>query len=286
MILAVGLAVVAAFCFALASALHQKAAKQQQPHAALDPRLLLRLLRSPLWLWAWVPDTAGVALQALALRFGTLVTVQPVLSSGLLMAVLIEARLNRRRVLRRDLVAVVLGAAGLAAFVAVAGAQTGQTDPPASRWWAPGLAAVSVVAASALVSRWLHGAARGALLGFAGGVAYSLTAALVKAVLGHYHGDLLTAVVDWRVAALAGSALTGLLLTQNAFQSGRLAAPLTALTLTDPVVSVLLGVIVFDETIALTGPKIAGLAAASAAIVAGIWLAGKASAASQGSDAG
>ncbi|WDZ83394.1 DMT family transporter [Micromonospora cathayae] len=277
MVTALLLAVAAAFCFALSAALHQRAARQQQPRRALDPRLLLRLLRSRLWLSGWLPDSAGAVLQATALRFGPLALVQPVLASGLFMAVLVEAVWDRRRVRPRDLTAVTVGTVGLAVFLVVADIRAGVSDPAPSRWWGAGVLAGGVVASCVAVSHRLTGAARGAVLGVASGVAYSVTAALVKTVVGRYHGDLVTVLVDWRFLALLLTGLVGLLLNQNAFQSGRLAAPLTALTLTDPVASVWIGVTVFGETLALTGPRLVGLGLAVAAITAGIFLAGRSS---------
>ncbi|GGM23811.1 DMT family transporter [Micromonospora yangpuensis] len=274
MLLAVLLSFATAFCYGLSAAVHQRAAKRERPHAALDPRLLVRLFRNRLWLSGWLPDTAGAALHATALRFGPLVLVQPVLASGLFMAILIEAVLDRRRVLRRDAMAIGVGATGLAAFLVVSDARAGVTDPSLSSWVWVGVGAGVAVAGCVLLSVRLRGAVRGAVLGVACGIAYSVAAALAKAVVGRYQGDLVPVLLDWRFAALALVALLGLLLNQNAFQSGRLAAPLTALTLTDPVVSVVVGVTAFQETVSLGGIRLVGLGVSAVAILAGIWLAG------------
>ena len=79
--LAVVVALAAAVCFAFASAVQQRAAKQEKAHRTFDPRLLLRLLHRPMWIASWAPDAAGSVLQALALRFGPLSLVQPILVS-------------------------------------------------------------------------------------------------------------------------------------------------------------------------------------------------------------
>ena len=270
-------ALAAAFCFALSSALHQKAAKQQPQRAALDPRLLVQLARSRLWLSGWVPDFAGVALQVVALRLGPLAVVQPVMASGLFMAVLIEATLIRRRVARRDLVAVAVGVAGLAGFLVLADVQAGVSSPSAAAWTGVVAGGALIVAICVLAAHQLAGTARGAALGVACGIAFSLAAALVKEVTGRYHGNLLETVVSWPFLGLAVTVAVGVLLNQNAFQHGRLAAPLTALTLTDPIASVVIGITAFQETLTVTPGRVIGLVLAGATVAVGVWLAGTAS---------
>ncbi|MDM4719492.1 DMT family transporter [Micromonospora sp. WMMA1363] len=274
-------ALAAAFCFALSSVLHQRAAKHQPQYGVADPRLLLRLFKSRTWLSGWVPDTAGAIFQVLALRIGTLAVVQPVMASGLFMAVLIEAAVVRRRVAPRDLIAVAIGIAGLTAFLLIADIRPGVSSPRPAAWTVPAICAAVVISACVLAAHRLSGAARGALLGTAGGIAYSLAAALVKDLTGGRHGTLLATVVSWPAAALVVVVAIGLLLNQTAFQNGRLAAPLTALTLMDPVTSTILGITVFGESLTVTPVRIIGLVLAAATVAAAVWLAATSSAASR-----
>ncbi|MFF3852279.1 DMT family transporter [Micromonospora sp. NPDC002575] len=282
MSLAVACALGAAFCFAVSTAMHQRAAKRQRRHHPLDPRLLLRLLRTRLWRLGWAPDVAGVCLQAVALRSGPLALVQPLTASGLFMAILIEAGWNRRRAGARDLLGAAVGLVGLAAFLTVAEPQAGVPAPPTDAWWRVALGVGGIVAVALALSALVTGASRGALLGFAAGTLYGVAAALVKALTAGLPGDPRALVLDPLLPASAVVALTGLVINQSAFQSGRIAAPLTALTLADPVVSVVLGVTVFQETITLGGPRVIVLALAVAAIAAGVWLAGTAPTSSPG----
>src|SRR5205823_6869514 len=117
-----------------ASALQQRAARAEPPHRAMDPRLLLRLLRRPPWLAGGLADLAGVGLQALALTLGALAVVQPLLASGLLLSVPLEAALDRRRPRALDVGAVLLAAAGLWAFLVVAAPAGGVAQPSARAW--------------------------------------------------------------------------------------------------------------------------------------------------------
>src|SRR5689334_22073062 len=72
------LAIGAAICFGIASALQHRAARSV-PVAGISPiRLLLRLFRNRLWVIGRAADTAAVVLQALALRLGSLVAIQSI----------------------------------------------------------------------------------------------------------------------------------------------------------------------------------------------------------------
>jgi drug/metabolite transporter (DMT)-like permease len=272
-LLAVAVALVAAVCFALTSAVQQRAAKQEKPHRTFDPRLLLRLLHRPMWLASWAPDVAGSILQALALRFGPLSLVQPIMVSGLFLAIPLEAGLDRRRPAARDLLAVGTGAVGLAAFLVVAQPRSGVADPSRRAWIAVLAGCAATVAACVLVARWCAETVRGTLLGIATGVLAGLTAALVKVAITGFTEDPASVFTNWHLYALIPVGLAALLLNQNAFQSGPLAAPLTALTLADPVVSTVIALTAFHERLAVGGPRLAVEVAAGIAMAAGIWLA-------------
>jgi drug/metabolite transporter (DMT)-like permease len=274
LVIAILLAIGSAACIGLSSALQQKAAKQERPRRALDPRLLISLLHRPLWLFGWVPDLVGTVLQALALRFGPLALVQPLLASGLFFAIPIEAAMARTRPHSRDLIAGALGLAGLTAFLATAQPSAGIADPSPAAWLGVGGGAVVAIGICLAFAAHTTDAARGVLLGVATGLCYALLASLLKPLTTILTENPVSVFVDWHLYTLIPVAIGGLLLTQNAFQSGRLAAPLTALTLVDPAASVLIGVLAFQERLALAGGRIVIAVIGAAVMVTGIWLAG------------
>jgi hypothetical protein len=239
----------------------------------LDPRLLLRLLRRPLWLAGWAPDVAGVGLQALALRAGPITLVQPLLVSGIFLAIPLEAALDRRRPDPRDLVAVAVSAAGLALFLAAAEPRAGVPDPSTRGWLGVALGCAAVLVACVGFARISTDSVRGTLLGVAAGTLYALTAALLKPSITKLTRDPLALLADWHLYALIVVGLAGLLLNQDAFQNGPLAAPLTALTLVDPVASVVIGLTAFHEQLSVNGPRLAIELLATLAMAGGVWLA-------------
>jgi drug/metabolite transporter (DMT)-like permease len=92
---AVAAAVGAALMLGIASVADQRSTKRVKHRRALSPRILVDLARQPLWLTAVAANVAGFALQVVALDFGSLAVVQPVLACDLIFAVLILWFLRR-----------------------------------------------------------------------------------------------------------------------------------------------------------------------------------------------
>ncbi|MFG2043474.1 DMT family transporter [Dactylosporangium sp. NPDC048998] len=263
----------AAAAFAVASALEQRAAAREQRTSPLDPRLLIRLMRRPMWLLGWIPEAVGTALQAVALHFGPLVLVEPLLVSGLFLAIPLAAALNRRRVHGRDFAVVALGGAGLAAFLLAAQPRAGIDQPSVEGWLSVALWAGPVLAACLIAGWCARNGTRAALLGVATGLLYGIAASLLKALTAQIAVDPLAVFTRGEVYALVVVGLGAVILNQDAFQSSRIAVPLTAITILDPAASVAIGVTAFHESISTDGPRLAVELAAAIAMVGGIWFA-------------
>jgi len=243
--------------FSVSTALrHRSAGKMPRVHHFRTNELLgfaAATLRHPLWLAGILADVGGLGLQVLALHIGALTVVQPVLVSGVLFSLIVGHWVGGTRISRRE---VVLGAVlvlSVAGFLIVSGAATAQadrTDPlPAALAAATALVVVAgcVITSRRATRRKLASRRAAALLGVAVGTIYAGTAALIKAstnVAQHGPAALLS---SWQLYALLAAGTVGLLLAQMAFQAGPLAASLPATATTDPLVSVLLGVVVYDE---------------------------------------
>ena len=93
-------AIAAAGVLGLSAAIDQRSTKKVKTREPLSPRLILDLVRQPLWLLAIGANVVGFILQVVALAYGSLALVQPLLVCDLLFAVLIawvlrETRTNR-----------------------------------------------------------------------------------------------------------------------------------------------------------------------------------------------
>jgi hypothetical protein len=86
-----------------------------------------------------------------------------------------------------------------------------------------------------------------ALLGVAVGIVYAGDAAVLKAVTDIAVRDLPRILISWQFYAIGVLGAAGLLLNQLAFQAGPLAASLPAAASVDPLLSIVVGVLVYDE---------------------------------------
>jgi drug/metabolite transporter (DMT)-like permease len=115
-ILGVTFALAAAICYYTAYALMALEARRSPARAALRPALLGYLARRPLWLSATVLTFLGWPLQLIALSLASLSVVQPTLALGLLLLLVLGARVLDEHVGARELIgalAIIVGLAGI-----------------------------------------------------------------------------------------------------------------------------------------------------------------------------
>jgi drug/metabolite transporter (DMT)-like permease len=258
----------AGLCYALASVLQHRVAAAQPSEMSLRPRLLLELVKRPLWLLGIALDVGAYLLEAAALAVGTIVVVQPLLVSGLLFALPLSAIGGRRRPGRPEWIAAVAVTAGIATFVTVGAPEGGSSHAPLWGWAIVFTACLSIAGTAIVVTRHAPPHYRALGLAFATGACYACTAALTKSVVDllgdHGVGGVLGA---WETYALAVFSVLGLLLNQSAFQAGHLAASLPALAVTNPVLSSIIGLTLFGEELGATGPVAVGVTLAAVAVM-------------------
>lgn len=277
MILVVVLGVLAAFLFATAGFLQQRAARAvvaEQPRAARVPglsMLMRRLLRSRTWLRGWLTNLAGFLTQAAALQVGSVAAVQPLMSTQLLFAVPLEAAGRQRRPLPRDLLYALLVCAGLAVLFSVEGAAPLSGDPERSRVLLATISAAGLVVLLAAASTRCSIRVAANLVAVAAGICFAMSAVFMKLTTDDLlHRGIPATAVDWPGYLLALSTLSGLLLEQAAFAAGPLPWAIAAMSVTNPVTSYLVGILAFRVTIPLEPGALAGIAIAGALMAWGI----------------
>lgn len=241
------LALAAAFMFALSNVLEQHEAEQLPDEQSLRPKLILRLVQRPLWLVGFGADVSGYVCHAAALAFGSLVFVQPLLVTGLLFALLLRAALTGRPLQRRDLLAALVLAAGLAVFLLIVSPHGGRAQAPIGRWAIAGPVILTAILVCVVSGQRVSGARRALLLGLAAGISFGVSAALTKTFVHLLGAGVLTMLEHWEPYALAVATFGGLLLAQSSFQAGSLSASIAALEVAEPVVAAAIGVGLLDE---------------------------------------
>jgi drug/metabolite transporter (DMT)-like permease len=252
--LAVLLALGAALAYAAASVLQQREAEADDgSRGGGGLRLVLRLARRPVWLAGLGADAIGYGFQAVALGVGDLLVVQPVLTSGILFALPVGAWWSGRKLGRADFGWACALAIGLTVFLLLAGTDGGRNRASTHAWLVCAAIAVPVLGVCIAVAARSVGTRRAVLFAFTTGAIFGLTAALTKSsvVLIDHHG--FGAFTYWEPYALAILGALGFVINQRAFQAGSLTASLPTLTVVEPVVAVVVGVTMLNETVPTTG---------------------------------
>jgi drug/metabolite transporter (DMT)-like permease len=255
--LAIVLGVTAAMMFGVASVADQRSTKRVTRRKALSPRIFVDLAQQPLWLASICGTLLGFVLQVLALKYGPLALVEPLLACGLIFAVLINSYL--RRLFDPVLMSGVAGtAAGIAGFLIIANPTAGRSNVGFLVMLPLAVGLIAALAAClALAGR--NDNVRPLALALACGLCYGVSAFLVKLVISDVGAGFTALFTDWPIYALAIVGPLGFLLNENAFQSGKLIAPVLAIiTVCDPVISVALGRIWLGEQLSSTPAGIAG----------------------------
>jgi len=268
-VIAIAAGLGAAIVFGMSSAAEQRSTKRVQPRRALSPKILLDLVRQPLWLIAIGGTVIGFALQVIALRYGPLALVEPLLVCDLIFAVLITSY-QRRRSDPTILGGVVATAAGVAGFLVIGRPSTGQSTVSFLVVLPLGVGLAACVAGCLTVARRRSGL-RPLALALACGICYGTAAFLVKLVVSDVSGGLAQLLSDWPIYALAVVGPVGFVLNQNAFQQGTLLSPVLAIiTACDPVVSIALAYLWLNEKLSSSPPAIAGQLISLAVMITGI----------------
>jgi drug/metabolite transporter (DMT)-like permease len=244
----------AGLCYAIASVFQHRVAAAAPKDLSLSPRLLLVVVRHPMWLFGIGLDVGAYFLEALALANGSIVLVQTLMVSGLLFALPLSAIGHEHRPGRKDWIAAAAVAGGIAVFLSVGDPSDGHGRATPLDWVIAFAVCGSIIVAMILATRKAPPHYRALGLAVATGASYALTAALTKQVVTiiDHHGveGLFT---HWPVYALGVFSIVGLILNQSAFNAGELAASLPALAVTNPVLSSILGVALFEETLTAHG---------------------------------
>lgn len=274
------LAVLGACANATSSVLQRKANRQVPGRENLSWRLIRSLLHKPVWFGGILAIIAGFLLQAAALDSGQLATVEPILVLELPMTLILASRIFGQRMRAREwgaTLAMTAGLAGMLFFLAPAAGRSGGV-----RWYA-WLAGIGVnLCVTAFMVGWARtgpasgekagghrgprqGLRRAALLGIAAGSAFGMTAALIKGMTQTLAGGVGGVMTSWQIYGMVAAGMLGMFLTQSAMNAGPLVAAQPGLTLSDPIVSVLWGVLAFGERV--QGGWLAGAAALCAVVI-------------------
>ncbi len=271
MLIAVVTALGAGLSFAAGGVLQQHAASTRPEREALSFRLILDLARQRIWLLGIGFAFLSYALEGVALSFGPLVLVQPLIVTELLFALPISVRWRGMHMSWREWLGTVSVGGGLALGLICAAPGAGRPQAAIGEW----VIALSVAAGATLVAvsvgRRRHGPLRSSMYALAAAFVFGSQAALFKAAVARFELGIAPAFESWELYAMSAAAIVGLLLVQSAYESGPLATSMPVVDAVDPTVAIVFGILLFHEHIR-TGSWLVGIVVAIAMLLTGIFL--------------
>ncbi len=269
-------ALCAAVCMAVGIVVRQRATMDVPFDQSVSTRMIVTLLRRPIWWAGTAAAVAGYVFQALALVKGSLILVQPLLVSALLFTLPLSAKLAGRRVTRREWLWAGLLTLSLALFVLLA--RPGPADRPATL---PVAALILVgcglvIIGCVVVASRLAGARRAVLFAVGVGVLFGVVAVVTKIVvhLLNQRGALgLLATPAPYALIVLGAVAT--LLQQSAFHAGALQTSVPTMLVLEPIVAVCLGAVLLGEGLDVSGYELIALVIAVAAMTAATFSLGR-----------
>lgn len=219
----------------------------QSAGSGLSIRHVLSLLKRPSWVMGTLLLGLAVVFQIGSLSFAPLIVVQPIGVVALVITATINARMSRVDIGRRARVSLAMCVVGIVAFVTIAAFSATNREVTDVKLVTI-LIAFSVVLVAAVVMFLAVRHRRVALFYIVGaGVLYGFVVTFAKSVIGRLQQGEFEWLTWLCVAALLIGALLGMVFVQNAYSSGPPDLVVAGLTVIDPLVAVLIGIVVLNE---------------------------------------
>lgn len=213
----------------------------------LGARQLLRLLSRPSWVIGTLMLVLAIACQLSALAFAPLIVVQPLGAIALVITTLLNAQISGHRPTKRSLMAIAACVGGIFIFVTIAALFA--TEKAVTTAHLITILVLLGVVTVVFAGLWLWLRKRvGALFYItAAGVIYGFVATLAKVVIVRIQNSDFEWLTFTCLAALILAAIVGAYFVQTAYSSGPPDLVVAGLTVVDPMVAILIGLLVLQE---------------------------------------
>lgn len=216
------------------------------------------LIRTPIWLLGTGMFGLAIVLQLGSLAFAPLMLVQPIGVLALVFSVFINARINRAKPSMSVVRAVIIAVAGVAGYVVVASMVTSQGKISDSQLIAVLVALLIALTIAAVTRLMNHSGKRRAPIMYVllGGMFSAFVATLGKTVIlrvqalfegSHFSLDGGGLLTIFCLIGLGGASALSIYFTQTAYTCNPSDVVVAGLTVVDPAIAVLLGIVILNE---------------------------------------
>lgn len=206
-------------------------------------------IRRPTWWLSLSLAWLAYGFQAVALAFGTLLVVQPVLVLSLLLTLVLSARVEQRKMEIDETFWATILTVAVGVLVVLGRPEPGAREASISEWLVALGAGVVVMGATVLAARRQRSVMRAFLLGAVCGAIFGYLAVFSKTTVDAFvRGGVPELVTTWPLYALLGAAIVGTIVQQYAFSAGNLSQSLPAMKIFEPLLAYSLGMTLLGET--------------------------------------
>lgn len=276
-VVAIALAVAAAFCLAYGAHYQHDAVSKGPDHGGgtrLNRARFVALLRTPRWILGLAITGLGVVLNVGALALAPVMVVQPVGALSLIVSVLLGMHYRKLKLRKRLGFAVALCTVGVVGFV-TASALTARSSVRLGADAHPMaiITSIAIVIFLIMALVWRHPPQLPQII--AAGLLFACVATSVHMVSMQFLHSGFASVNWFNVGTLVAASALGAWYVQSAYASGPPELVIAGLTVIDPIVAVLLGAIVLGEAAGAPLAVIFAISVAGAMACAGVWVLSK-----------
>jgi hypothetical protein len=247
---AIGLTMLAALLNAVSIVIQRTVAGEPPRIELFRKDFIKRLIKSRLWLYGLVLQVTAFLLQAIALHSGSLILVEPLLTTDLIFIMLILHFRFRISAGPREWFAVGAICLGLSSLIYTANPQNGKLKSNNLHWLLTSIIITLIVCGGVFVVRRIKTRQiRAAVSGLASGFNFALVAGFTKLTVDYMKFGFLREFASWPIYALIISGIASVIMMQSTYGSGPLVASQPAMEITEPIISILLGIILFGDSI-------------------------------------
>ncbi len=215
--------------------------------AGLSIRQLMHLLARPSWVIGSLLLGLAIVFQLTSLGFAPLIVVQPLGVVALVITAVLNARISKIKLDRHAIRAIAMCVSGVGIFVAIAAVYAIEREiTEVQLLIVLGILGV-VLAAFALAFAFARQVVGAMFYIIGAGVLFGFVATLAKVVINRILNNNFEGLTVVAIVALLASAALGSYFVQTAYSVGSPDLVIAGLTVVDPLVAVLIGVIVLGE---------------------------------------